>query len=47
MTLAVWFVLKFYVEPMNKKWRILVQEQESMAANVFPPEEDILIEIGE
>lgn len=45
MALAACFVLRFDVMPVGEKWNIPRQKQESMATNVFPPEEDIKVKI--
>ncbi|KAL9633344.1 MAG: hypothetical protein Q9164_004754 [Protoblastenia rupestris] len=43
MALAAYSVLLFDVVPAEGKWKIPRQKQESMATNVFPPEEDIKV----
>ena len=45
MALTASFVLRFDVNPVNGKWEIPAQKQESMSTNVFPPENDIRVEI--
>lgn len=45
MALAACFVLRFDVVPVEGKWKIPRQKQESIATNVFPPEEDIKVKI--
>ena len=45
MALTASFILKFDVTPVDGDWKIPEQEQESMATNVFPPKEDIRLEI--
>ena len=47
MALTASFILKFDVTPVDGGWKIPAQKQESMATNVFPPEEDIRLEIRE
>lgn len=57
MALTAVFVLRFDVVPVDRcgvgsgtkqgGWRIPAQKQESMATNVFPPEEDVRVEIRE
>ena len=47
MALTASFVLRFDVAPVDGDWKIPAQKQESMATNVFPPEEDIRVEIRE
>ena len=57
MALTAVFVLRFDVVPVDRcgvaggtnpgAWRIPEQRQESMATNVFPPEEDVRVEIRE
>ena len=43
MALAACMVLRFDVLPVGGKWTIPKQKQESMATNVFPPENDIKV----
>lgn len=58
MALVAVFVLRFDVVPVDRRrgtaggtdsggWRIPEQKQESMATNVFPPKEDVRVEIRE
>lgn len=47
MALTASFVLRFDVAPVDGVWKIPAQKQESMATNVFPPTEDIRVEIRE
>ena len=45
MLIAAYMVLIFDMSPCTGKWEIPRQKQESMATNVFPPAEDIAVEI--
>lgn len=45
MALTASLVLRFDVAPVNGTWAIPAQRQESLATNVFPPAEDIRVEI--
>lgn len=47
MALTALFVLRIDVAPVARDWHIPAQKQESMATNVFPPEEDIQVKIQE
>ncbi|KAI9701582.1 MAG: hypothetical protein M1836_001638 [Candelina mexicana] len=47
MALTASLVLRFDMAPVEGDWRIPTQKQESMATNVFPPEEDIRVKIRE
>lgn len=45
MALTAWMVLRYDLEPVDNKWRIPEQKQESLATNVFPPAKDIKVKI--
>ena len=45
MALAACLLLRFDIVPVEGKWKIPRQKQESMATNVFPPEEDIRVKL--
>ncbi|KAL8832349.1 MAG: hypothetical protein Q9170_004919 [Blastenia crenularia] len=48
MVLTAVMVMGYEVTPVGDRgWKIPAQKQESMATNVFPPEEDIQIEVRE
>ena len=45
MALTALFILRFDVVPVCGEWRIPEQKQESMATNVFPPKNDVSVQI--
>ena len=47
MALTASFVLRFDALPVEDVWRIPEQKQESMATNVFPPKDDIKVQVKE
>lgn len=47
MALTASFILRFDITAVDGDWQIPPQKQESMATNVFPPIEDIRVEIRE
>ena len=47
VALTASFVLRFDVEPADGHWQIPPQKQESMVTNVFPPMDNIRVEIRE
>ncbi|KAL8948340.1 MAG: hypothetical protein Q9222_005469 [Ikaeria aurantiellina] len=46
LALAACMILRFDVSPVEGKWRIPAQKQESLATNVFPPEKDMRVRIS-
>ena len=47
MALTASFILRFDIASVDGDWQVPPQKQESMATNVFPPIEDIRVEIRE
>lgn len=45
MALVACMVLRFDIRPVEGGWRIPRQKQESLATNVFPPEEDVRVAV--
>lgn len=45
MALVAFMVLRFDIRPLDGQWRIPRQKQESLATNVFPPEEDMKVRV--
>ena len=47
MVLVAVFVLRFDARPVDGRWIIPEQKQETMATNVFPPDRDVKIDVKE
>ncbi|MCJ1402778.1 hypothetical protein MMC11_005999 [Xylographa trunciseda] len=46
LALTAYMVLRFDLSPSTSEWNIPAQKQESLATNVFPPEQDIFVKFS-